>query len=89
MRVIGVQRNAAAGALAGRGRRLGPLPTRWIALVSLGAVLIPAAGRLVQGLWLGQQVNLTHAALEAAATLLVAVIVVPPLVRLDTEEDQW
>lgn len=80
---------AVAGAVAGRGVRLGPLPTRWIALVSLGAALIPAAGRILQGLWLGHQVDLTGAGLEVAATLLVAAIVVPPLVRLDTEDEQW
>lgn len=80
---------AVAGAAAGRGVRLGPLPTRWIALVSLGAALIPAAGRILQGLWLGHQVDLTGAALEVAATLVVAVLVVPPLVRLDSEDEQW
>lgn len=81
---------AAAGALAGRGTRLGPLPTRWIALVALGAALVPAAGRLLQGAWMGQQIEPLRALTEVAVTLLVAVVLVPPLVALDKEEsDSW
>src|SRR5690606_35554072 len=80
---------AVAGAIAGRGTRLGPLPTRWIALMSLAAASVPAAGRLLQGLWLGHQVDPTSAGLEVAATLVVAVIVVPPLVRIDKEDEHW
>ena len=80
---------AAAGALAGRGTRLGPLPTRWVALMALGAAVVPAAGRLVHGAWFGQQVDLTRALVEVAVTLLVAVVVVPPLVRLDKGEESW
>lgn len=80
---------AAAGALAGRGTRIGPLPTRWIALVALGAAAVPAVGRLLHGGWLGQQVDVGRALIELAVTALVAVIVVPPLVRLDKGEDAW
>ena len=78
---------AAAGALAGRGRRLGRIPIRWVAVVSLGAALIPAAGRLLHGAWLGQQLDPTSAGLEVAVTVLVAVVVVPPLLRLDAGEE--
>lgn len=80
---------AAAGALAGRGTRLGPLPTRWVALVSLGAALVPAAGRLLHGAWLGQQVSPVQALTEVAVTAVVAVVVVPPLVRLDKGDESW
>lgn len=80
---------AAAGALAGRGTRLGPLPTRWVALVALGAALVPAAGRLLHGAWLGQQVGPVQALTEVAVTVLVAVVVVPPLVRLDKGDESW
>ena len=80
---------AAAGALAGRGTRLGPLPTRWVALVSLGAALVPAAGRLLHGAWLGQQGSPVQALTEVAVTAVVAVVVVPPLVRLDKGDESW
>lgn len=80
---------AAAGALAGRGTRLGPLPTRWVALVAVGAALVPAAGRLLQGAWLGQQTDLPRALTEVVVTVLVAIVVVPPLVRLDKGEESW
>lgn len=80
---------AAAGALAGCGTRLGPLPVRWVAVVALGVCLVPAVGRLLQGAWLGQQLDVTRTATEVVLTLLVAVIVVPPLVRLDKEDETW
>lgn len=80
---------AAAGALAGRGQRVGPLPTRWIAVVALGVALVPAVGRLLHGAWLGQQIDLARALIEVGLTVLVAVVVAPPLVRLDTGEETW
>lgn len=78
---------AAAGALAGRGTRIGPLPTRWVAVVALAAALVPAAGRLLHGAWLGQQLDLARTLAEVALTLLVAAVVVPPLVRLDKGDE--
>lgn len=78
---------ALAGSLAGLGRRVGPLPLRWVALVSLGAASIPAVGRLLHGAWLGQQLAPARAATQVAVTLLAAIILVPPLIRLDTGEE--
>lgn len=78
---------ALAGSLAGLGRRVGPLPLRWVALVCLGAATVPTAGRLLHGAWLGQQLDLARAATLVAVTLLAAIIIVPPLIRLDTGEE--
>lgn len=78
---------ALAGLLAGLGRRVGPLPLRWVALVCLGASAIPALGRLLQGAWLGQQLDVAGAATQVAVTLLAAIVLVPPLIRLDTGEE--
>ncbi|MDO5503241.1 MAG: rod shape-determining protein MreD [Actinomycetia bacterium] len=82
---------AAAGALAGRGTRVGPLPTRWIAVMALAAVAVPALGRLLHGAYQGTQLAPSAALLEAVATLLAALVIVPPLVRLDTHdrEEVW
>ena len=81
---------ALAGSLAGRGSRVGPVPVRWVAIVTLGAALVPAAGRLLQGAWLGRQLDVLPAALAVSATVLVAAFVVPPLIRLDRgREAAW
>ncbi len=81
---------ALAGSLAGRGSRVGPVPVRWIAIVTLGAALVPAAGRLLQGAWLGRQLDAVPTALGLLATVLAAVLVVPPLLRLDRgSEPTW
>jgi len=77
---------ALAGSLAGLGRRIGPLPLRWVALVSLGAAAVPAVGRLLHGAWLGQQLAPARAVTQVAVTLLAAIILVPPLIRLDTAQ---
>jgi len=82
---------ATAGAVAGRGTRVGPLPTRWIAVVCLGVAVIPTAARLLQGAWLGQPLDVSRALTELAITTFAAILVVPPLVRLDETEgaDRW
>ena len=81
---------ALAGSLAGRGSRVGPVPVRWVAIVTLGAALVPAAGRLLQGAWLGRQLDVLPAALGVLATVIVAAFVVPPLIRLDRgREAAW
>ena len=79
-----------AGAVPGRGSRIGPVPARWVAIVSLGAALVPVAGRLLQGAWLGRQLDVAQAALGLLATVVVAVLIVPPLIRLDRgREAAW
>lgn len=81
---------ALAGALAGRGSRVGPVPVRWIAIVTLGAALVPAVGRLLQGAWLGRQLEVVPTLLGLLATVVAAVLIVPPLVRLDRgSEPSW
>lgn len=81
---------ALAGALAGRGSRAGPVPVRWIAIVTLGVALVPAVGRLLQGAWLGRQLEVVPTLLGLLATVVAAVLIVPPLVRLDRgSEPTW
>ena len=81
---------AVAGSLAGRGSRVGPVPVRWVAIVTLGAAAVPAVGRLLQGAWLGRQLDLAPAAWSLLATVLAAVLIVPPLLRFDRgDEAAW
>jgi len=81
---------ALAGALAGRGSRVGPVPVRWIAIVTLGAALVPVAGRALQSAWLGRQPDVAPTLLGLLATVIAAVLIVPPLVRIDRgSEPTW
>ena len=81
---------AVAGAVAGRGSRAGPVPVRWVAIVTLGAAAVPAAVRLLQGAWLGRQLDVAPTLLGLAATVVAAALIVPPLVRLDRgDEPTW
>jgi rod shape-determining protein MreD len=81
---------ALAGSLAGRASRVGPVPVRWVAIVTCGAAAVPAAGRLLQGAWLGRQLDVVPTLTGLLASVVVGALIVPPLLRLDRgEEPAW
>jgi rod shape-determining protein MreD len=76
---------AAAGLLAGAGRREGPAPWGWVAVVGIGASVVGTAGRIVVALLSGVAVAWSTIGLRMLLTSLLCAITVPGLVRLE----QW
>ena len=71
---------AAAGLVAGAGRRDGPVPMSWVALVVLAAGAVPAAGRLVLGLAGLGAVDVSTTAVQWGLTVALSLVVVPLLI---------
>jgi rod shape-determining protein MreD len=76
---------AAAGLLAGAGRREGPAPWGWVAVVGVASTTVEAAGRIVVALLSGVTVTWSTIGLRVLLTSLLCAIAVPGLVRLE----QW
>lgn len=76
---------AAAGLLAGAGRREGPAPWGWLAVIGVAASAVEMAGRVVVALLSGVTVVWPTIGLRLLLTSLLCAIAVPGLVRLE----QW
>lgn len=76
---------AAAGLLAGAGRREGPAPWGWVAVVGVASAAVLTAGRIAVVLLSGVTLAWSATGLRALATALLCVLAVPGLVRLE----QW
>jgi rod shape-determining protein MreD len=74
---------AAAGLLAGAGRREGETPTAWLALVVLAASAVVALGRVALALIAGAPVDTGDVAVRWGLTATCAVVAVPLLVRAE------
>ena len=76
---------AVAGLLAGAGRREGPAPWGWVAVVGLGASVVETAGRVVAALLSGVTLAWSTIGVRLLLTALLCALAVPGLVRLE----QW
>jgi rod shape-determining protein MreD len=74
---------AAAGLVAGAGRREGEAPLTWLALVVVAASAVPVAGRVVLGLAGSTPVDLPATAAQWGLTVALSVVVVPLLIRAE------
>lgn len=71
---------AAAGLVAGAGRRDGEVPMSWVALVVVAAAAVPAAGRLVLALTGLGAVDVSATAVQWGLTVALSLVVVPLLI---------
>ena len=76
---------AAAGLLAGAGRREGQTPFGWIATVGAAAAVVVTTGRLAVAALTGAPVQGTVVAAELVLTVVLCAVLVPVLVRCE----QW
>jgi rod shape-determining protein MreD len=74
---------AAAGLVAGAGRREGPAPLSWLAVVVAAASSVPALGRLVLGIAGSTPVDLSAIVVPWVLTLALSLVVVPLLIRAE------
>lgn len=74
---------AAAGLLAGAGRREGEAPFGWVAVVGLGSAVLVAAGRLVVAVLSGAAVEWPVLGLRVLLTALLCAMCVPALINLE------
>jgi rod shape-determining protein MreD len=74
---------AAAGLLAGAGRREGETPMAWLALVVLAASAVVALGRVALAVLAAAPVGLGDVAVGWGLTATCAVVAVPLLVRAE------
>ena len=74
---------AAAGLLAGAGRREGETPFGWVALVGLGSAATVAGGRLVVAGLSGAAVDWTVTGLRLVLSALLCALLVPLLVSIE------
>ena len=74
---------AAAGLLAGAGRREGETPFGWVAVVGLGSAALVATGRLVVAVLSGAAVDWHVVGLRLVLTALLCAMFVPVLVNLE------
>ncbi|NYG08052.1 rod shape-determining protein MreD [Phycicoccus badiiscoriae] len=76
---------AAAGLLAGAGRREGETPFGWVAVVGLGSAVVVAAGRLTVAALSGAAVEWGVLGLRLVLTVVLCAALVPLLVGCE----QW
>lgn len=74
---------AAAGLLAGAGRREGETPFGWVATVGAAAALVVTTGRLGVAALSGAPVQWSTVATQLGLTVLLGAVVVPLLVRCE------
>lgn len=74
---------AAAGLVAGAGRREGETPLVWIAAVTGASALTLAAGRVAGALFAGAPIAWGELGVRLLLTLLVGLVAVPLLVRAE------
>jgi rod shape-determining protein MreD len=74
---------AAAGLLAGAGRREGETPFGWVALVGLGSAAVVGGGRLVVAALSGAPVDWTVTGLRLGLTGVLCAVLVPALVSIE------
>lgn len=74
---------AAAGLVAGAGRREGEVAVGWLALVVVAASAVPALGRVLLGLAGSASVNLSATAVQWGLTVGLSLVVVPLLIRAE------
>lgn len=74
---------AAAGLLAGAGRREGETPFGWVASVGAAAAVVVTAGRLVVAALTGAPVQWPVVATQLGLTAVLCAVVVPLLVRCE------
>ena len=76
---------AAVGLLAGTGRREGPTPWGWVALVGAASAVAVGTGRVVVAAVSGAAVDLTATGLGVLWSAVLCAVAVPPLVWVE----QW
>ena len=74
---------AAAGLLAGAGRREGQTPFGWIATVGAGAAAVVTTGRLTVAALTGAPVQWPVVGAQVVGTTLLCAVLVPVLVRCE------
>lgn len=74
---------AVAGALAGFGRRRGPVGASWVGGALALAALVVAGGRLLQALLVGAPVDLPLVLSRLAVSVLVGLVMLVPLLRME------
>ena len=74
---------AAAGLVAGAGRREGSTPFGWIATVGLACATVVTAGRLVLATLSGAPVEWPVVGAQLVTTVLLSAVLVPVLVRCE------
>lgn len=74
---------AAAGLLAGAGRREGQAPFGWVATVGAGAAVVVTTGRLAVAALTGAPVQWPVVGAELTLTVLLCAVLVPVLVRCE------
>jgi rod shape-determining protein MreD len=76
---------AAAGLLAGAGRREGQTPFGWIATVGAGAAVVVTGGRLAVAALTGAPVEWPVVGAELGLTVVLCAVLVPVLVRCEQQ----
>ncbi len=79
---------AAAGLLAGAGRREGETPFGWVAVVGAASAVLVTAGRLVVAALPGAAVEWPLTGLRLVLTVVLCAVLVPALVSLEQRLDR-